>query len=191
MNGTIDLKQAYEKITSSFKKDKKTSLIFIAGILGMLLILLSTYFDKPAKKENNLNSSANAEYVSQLEAKLKTLISNIEGVGEANVMVTIENGIEYVYAYEEKKNVDCLTDYNGVDRKKVQEKNDTEQKYIFVDSPDGKKQALLLTEQSPQIKGVVVVCEGADNPIVEQRVLNAVKISLNIPSSRICIAKSK
>ena len=40
-----------------------------------------------------------------------------------------------------------------------------------------------------QVRGVMILCEGAENPVVEQRVTEAVKTVLGIPASRICVEK--
>ena len=60
-----------------------------------------------------------------------------------------------------------------------------------MDSGSGKREALLKTEKQPKVKGVVVVCEGAGNIVVEQRVLNVVTTSLDIPSNKVCVTKLK
>lgn len=46
------------------------------------------------------------------------------------------------------------------------------------------------TEQvTPVVRGVVVVCEGGDDPIVSSRVLDAVTKSLSVSSDKVCITK--
>lgn len=50
-------------------------------------------------------------------------------------------------------------------------------------------QGLLVTELQPTVKGVVIVCEGGDQPLVQQRVTDAVTIALNISSKRVCVTK--
>lgn len=46
-----------------------------------------------------------------------------------------------------------------------------------------------MTELQPTVKGVVIVCEGGDQPLVQQRVTDAVTIALNISSKRVCVTK--
>lgn len=40
-----------------------------------------------------------------------------------------------------------------------------------------------------KVQGVVVVCEGADDIVVEQQVVDAVATALNIPTSKVCVTK--
>lgn len=44
-------------------------------------------------------------------------------------------------------------------------------------------------EIEPVIRGVVVACEGGDDPIISARALDAVTKALNISSSKVCITK--
>ena len=49
---------------------------------------------------------------------------------------------------------------------------------------------LVVTEISPRVKGVVVVCEGGANPITIKRVTDAVTTALGINSLQVCVAKA-
>ena len=52
---------------------------------------------------------------------------------------------------------------------------------------DGGEQALLITEQMPEIRGVAIVCEGGDNEIINEKIKNTVTAALNITSKRVYI----
>ena len=47
------------------------------------------------------------------------------------------------------------------------------------------------TQKEPTVKGVVVVCEGADNSVIVNRVTDAVTKSLNIKTNRISVVKKQ
>ncbi len=148
------------KLKALLEGDKKVKVIVLIGIIGILLILLSECVPKTTQKKSpeggNAAEVSIADYEKALEDKVGALVGSIAGVGNARVMVTLESGAQNVYATEEKKNTDTTKDYNGDDPKRVQQKENSEQKYIIVDTPDG-KQALLKTQVQPQVKGVVVV----------------------------------
>lgn len=42
----------------------------------------------------------------------------------------------------------------------------------------------------PKIKGVLVVCEGADSAIVKQNIIDSVRTVLGVASSRVSVQKS-
>ena len=58
----------------------------------------------------------------------------------------------------------------------------------MVDGTDGRS-ALVRTRMEPVIKGVVVVCEGGDDPVTVSRIMDAVTTALAISSAKVCITK--
>ncbi|MBR3289316.1 MAG: hypothetical protein IKI63_00905, partial [Clostridia bacterium] len=118
----------------------------------MALILLSD-FRSPAAKKASAESAEEwnaAAYTAELEQRLTDMLVQIEGVGDCQVMVTLENARQYVYT----------------DRHEV------------------------VTEVQPTVKGVMVVCAGADDETVAQRVQTAVQTVLHITARRVCVTPS-
>lgn len=176
-------------INDIIKNPKNKNLILIIGCLGIVLLGITSFFDKGKTKETPQTDSSKytaEDYADRLEQKLLELIANIDGAGKAQVMVTLESGIEYVYASEEKSNVDLSQE--GEQRKG--EKTNTEKKLILVENSDGNEQALVCTEIQPKVKGVVVICQGGDDPIVQQRVVGVVTTALDISSKKVCVTRS-
>lgn len=173
------------------QSDQKIRVIFIIGIIGIVLIFFSQFIggrESSSEQTASQTTITSDQYTEQLEQKLLKLIQNIEGVGQANIMVTLENGVEYVYANEEKKNTDKTENKQGDETTQVQQREDYEQNYILVDGSDG-KEALIKTQLEPTVKGVVVVCDGGEQALVQQRVIDAVTVALDIDSSKVCVTK--
>ena len=120
--------------------------------------------------------------IAGLEQSLAELVTNIQGAGNAKVMVTVERSAEQVYAQEEKRSTQTTEDRGS--------NNSTETNYILVKDADGSQRALAVTEVQPVVKGVVVVCDGGDDPVVQQRVIDAVTTALDITSVRVCVVKA-
>lgn len=175
-----------KKWTDFFKGKQGQRLILTAGAVGIGLILLSQFW--PEKQAAPATAQLSAEeFVAKTEEKLKTIVGSIEGAGQCQVMVTLENGVEYVYASQQKVNSDRVED-TGENSNKLQQRDDTEQNIIIVDTQDG-RQGLLVTEIQPTVKGVVVVCEGGDQALVQKRITDAITTALNISSKRVCVSK--
>lgn len=181
-------------LSKSGISQKQAYWLTILGVAGMLLIMITGFW--PAENNSQDNYSSNGGdtltlYSQQTEQRLQQILSQIKGVGTVHVMVTLENGVEYRYAADEKKSGDSVFTYaDGKDLpSKVQEKEDSQQSYILVDSTGGKK-PLVLTELSPRIKGVVVVCNGAASPVTRQRVTDAVTTALGVTSLQVCVIQS-
>lgn len=192
MDGTNRAAQLKDKL-SGMLGGKKSRLLLFLGIGGMCLILLSTVL--PTGGGSKMNPSVGAgpvsaeEYAAGLEARLEKIVGSVDGVGKCQVMVTTENGVEYVYAVEESQNVNQTNSYDGEAVRKETQQQNTDQKYIVVDAGGGKKEALLKTQKPPTVQGVVVVCEGAGNMVVQERVTQVVTTALGIPYSRVCVTK--
>ena len=157
------------------KTNKKTFICFIAGLLGILLIFLSEAFPN-AQKKNKDGEKTYVSYSNETEEKLADIISKVEGAGKTKVFLTIEESEEYVYA----QNISS-------DRKdKAQQNEDKE--YVIVDGSGGNS-GLLVKTVNPKIRGVAIVCEGGDDPAVQQRIYSCVSASLGISTARISISK--
>lgn len=170
------------------------NIILLLGVSGIALIFISGLFT-PKKDKNiacgssKIETSMTAKKKS-LEESLENIVSGINGAGKAKVMITFEGTSETVYATEEKKNNEASEDKSGDDITRKKESNDCEKKFITVKDCDGGEKALAVTELEPKIKGAVVICQGGDDPIVKNRITEAVTTALNINSSRVCITKS-
>lgn len=186
-----------QKLTSAAKKhsivnDRKSILAIAAvGVALMLISQLAGKENDSALTSAQKSSDTADNYCTVTEERLEHILSQVEGVGQAYVMVTLENGIEYRYAADEKQSGDSVFTYaSGSDSpSKVQEKEDREQSYILIGS-SGDRRPLIVTELSPRIRGVVVVCDGAKNPVIRQRVSEAVTTALGISSLQVCVIQS-
>lgn len=168
---TGELKQFLEKI----KNDKKTMLILLIGLIGMLMVLFSgDSSDKNASKEiKDSNNVISSEY--ELAEQIEKLIESIDGAGKCKAMITYNSYEETVYAQNENKdiNADGEERYTG--------------EYIILDSGSSES-GLALKIISPEIKGVAIVCQGGDNPIIKEQIISAISALFNISSNRISIA---
>lgn len=167
---------------------RRADLILLCGVLGMVILFCAQMLPAdtaPAAQEPGMAQGVN----NALEQRLSGIVENIAGVGRAKVMVTFESGVEYIYAKEERRVTDRYEDTDAASGTSLQQKDNTETSYILVDGGAGKKQALVEKQIEPVVRGVVVLCEGADDPVVERRVTEAVSTALGISTSRICVIK--
>lgn len=173
------------------KNEKYKKIVIFAGLIGIVLIFCSSFFKTDNKTEQELDSDllTTEQYTERLEKNLKEIISSIKGAGECKVLVTVENGKEIVYATQAKKNTEATEDKSNGETTRKQESDDSETKYITIKDSNGTEKALAITEIQPTVKGVVVVCAGGDNPVVQQSITNAVTTALNITSKRVCVTK--
>lgn len=169
-----------EKI-SGFLKGRGVKIIVILGLAGMALILFSDIFSgrsNTAQKEttDNMTVEQYESYVAEMEKRLESTLEKINGVGNADVMITAAGSGEYVYAKDEKTE----TDSDSVSK---------DEQYVIIGG-SGDKKALVRKVDNPEIMGVIVVCEGGDSNVVKEKVYSAVSAAFNIPSQKIFVAGS-
>jgi len=200
--------ESINKIMSLFKegilnKDKsKNKLIensLIVLIIGAIILIAAGSFfkDKVNMTKNNQNNFDNsvevasrnnlAVYDSDMEKKLASILSKIDGVGKVDVMITYISGNEIVPAYEvkESENSSIEKDSEGGTREVTQ--YDRETKVVYEDNNNGDKKPVILKNIYPEIKGVVVVAEGADKPGIKGKLIKAVEVLTGVPVHRIQI----
>lgn len=169
-------------------------IIIIGGLIGIAFIFLSGYLNNDHAETKTVSSqpAVTAEqYATELENSLTDIVTRIQGAGTAKVLVTLERGTQDVYATEEKKSNQTTEDKSDGSTTKNEANDNTETTYILVKDADGAQKALKVTEVQPIIKGVVVVCDGGDDPAVQQNVVSAVTTALDITSVRVCVIKAK
>ncbi len=190
------------KNTGLFQKlaenDRYRKIIVIAGIAGILLILLSGSLKSCDTSQSSQPQSASSQaavtadqYTKALETDLTGIISQISGVGNAKVLVTLDQTAKSVYATEEKQSRQQTSEKADSQNGKSEEDYSNETNYLLIKNSDGSEQALRVTEIQPLVKGVVVVCDGGDDPKVQQSVTDAVTTALHITSVRVCVIKAK
>ena len=171
------------KICENNKLNKKNIIITISGFVLLLLILLS---EIDFTSDNNIeadeySSISTTEYTAYLENKITDFIEAIDGAGETRVIITISETSEYIYAKNDK-NSNKITDNTN--------DSNYDAEYVIIEQ-NNNDTGLLVKVIEPKIRGVAVVCEGADNPIVQQSIYSTVSAVLNISTARISISKSE
>lgn len=176
-----------EKLKSFYKdffdlKNSKKAAVIIAvlGILGIILILFADFPSAKSTKEENTSNEEYAadENVEELEKKLSEIISKIDGAGKTYVMITLETSKEYIFA----KSSENEASENESDRKNSEKTN-----IAVIDSENGEK-ALVARVDEAKIRGVFIVCEGGNNSVLKEKIIEAVCALLGVPANRVSIA---
>lgn len=180
----------FKKTKGALLSAKGSSILLLAGMAGVLLIFLSQFWPASSSKTASSNvpaaKSATTSYAAQLESSLSGIVGSIQGVGRVRVMVTLESGVQYEYE-QNQKTTSNRTATSG-DNAQTQENTDNEQDTVLADNGSGAQQPLIKTEVQPAVKGVVIVCDGGNNPTVQDEVLQTVMTALNLPATSISIS---
>ena len=177
------------EISKIFRPENRKKILLVAGIAAMVLFGLSVLI--PSNKDTPQTAAAEnadeetARYEEKLRERVLAIVSQIDGVGDAHVSLTLDSGIEYVYAKEEKQDTDMQDDTTGGTTTRAS----SEEKLIIVEDENGRKTALIRKTLLPAVRGVVIVCDGGGDPLVVSAVTEAVKTALGINTSQVYVTK--
>lgn len=170
--------------------------LFILLIIGIIIFILADIFISEKNKETMRTNEESmiddtfdmqSDYSSILENKLEDILSQLKGVGEVKVMLTLEDTTEIIPAFNTTKNNETTKeiDSQGGTREIVRE----DMTIQVVTGDEGSP--IVLKEIKPNIRGVIVIAEGAENIEVKETIYEAVKTVLGIPGNRVEVYVSK
>ncbi len=151
------------KQEKGFKKLKSGRLLEIMVVVIIVVIVAIVLYNFLTKR-NDGGENVSADYETALEAQLGAVLSDIEGAGEVSVMISFSDEGETVIATETK----VLEDGTVVTAP------------VLVDG-----EVVVLEVKKPEISGVLIVAEGADDLSVRFDLLSAAASVLDINQSLI------
>ncbi|NFR04942.1 stage III sporulation protein AG [Clostridium botulinum] len=121
----------------------------------------------------NKKDSKIADQEKEIEGKLKDTLENIDGVGRVKVMVYFKGGEEEIPAINVNDSTSLTEekDTNGGTRK-VTQKNDG--KTIVMMNTEKGTEPFVVKKNKPQVSGVCVVAEGANDNLIRLKIHKAV-----------------
>ena len=147
------------------------------GFLGVFIIFVSDSNENEIEEIETYNTDE--EYCIYLESKIQTFIENIDGAGKTNVIITLSETTEYIYATDDK---DVRKNNASSDDVSI------EKDYVIIEN-NNNDVGLLIKTIEPKIKGVAVSCEGGDDLKVQQQIYSTIEALLDISTSNISISK--
>ena len=167
------------KIWIKIKSVKHIEIIIAVVVALLVCLIYFSFFGGSKKNDDKISQNSTdeystiTEYVDMLENKLCNVLSKISGVGNVNVIITVQSGFSYEYATD----TETKTSVSGSTETTI-----TTQTVILVSG-----EPLISREIYPTIKGVVVVAEGAENIAVKLNILTAVETVLDVDENNITI----
>ncbi len=146
-------------------KNKKIITVIALAVIGILLIFAGNKHQ--SFQDNQDNSIDYKSYTKELEKKLEEFLLSIDGINKANVIITLENSSEQVYA-----------------------QNQTTYDFLTINSENGES-PVYITEIYPTVRGVAIACTNGNNDEIKVKVTNLITAYLGISSNRIEIVGIK
>lgn len=184
-------KKERKKITLKDFGVEKILLIAIAGVI-LLVTNFSEWRTRAAPEENSETQNAvavseNEAYIESLENKLVHILENVDGVGKVEVMITLEASRESVLNKDDTEELETETETS--DGTKNERQSSRRENETVLSDETGESAPYVIKELEPEIAGVVIACEGADNNTVAAAVTEAAQVLFGISVNRIKVLK--
>ncbi len=182
VNGKMkNLKEWSEKLKTLPAKKKTQYLAIVIVIAAILMIYFSTFEasnkSSGAGKETTLAEQTEAD----MESRLEEILSKVDGAGNVEVVINYDSSGELIPAMSEEKSTSS-------DDKSNSSKESSE---IATVKSGSDTEAVIIKHIEPEVRGVIVVAEGADNIRVKIELLEAVKVVLDVGADKVQILKMK
>ena len=164
--------------------------LLAAGLLLALIVWPSDPKDgqTPAPPETNAAGGTMENYEKEIEKRLVKLLSQIDGAGQVEVMVTLKASSEQIVKSDTTRQESLVreTDANGG----VRNNSDvSESSQTVLTGGAGASEPLIIGETMPKIEGVVVACEGGDRASVRSEISAALQALFDIDLHKIKVCK--
>lgn len=158
---------------------------YVLLVVAVGLILLLWPNAPPTDSASSNDTLQESTY--SLEGQLEEVLAQTEGVGRVSVLLTRKRDIETQYVYDtdtsERKQWD-----NGL---LTLSETNAGANVVMKGDGSGNEQPLVKSRTYPVYQGALVVCDGAANPDVRLKVMEAVAALTNLGYDKITVAKMK
>ncbi|MBE6063621.1 MAG: stage III sporulation protein AG [Clostridium butyricum] len=204
------------KMTDEFDrilKDKKFRNILVICLIAVFLLIAVNIFQGSSSfgnkltsvinRNNNTESTASAsstkeiadaktitEYEEQQKADLINILKKMNGVGDVDVMIHFENGEKKVPAYDNTTQKSTTEETDNQGGKRVNDQN-TDNSKVVMTTKNGENQPFILTTIKPNIVGIVVVAEGAQDSKIKYEIEQAVSKLYNLSLDKVNVYSMK
>ncbi len=185
---------------------KKENMIVFA-LLGILLLVIAIPIDADSKKEKipdkeeddnkeeplicDAQIDENLDYCLQLDQRIEDLLSNMDGVGEVQAMVTLTTSKELIVEKDEPVTRNTITESDGAGGTRSTNESSFDYETIYETDGEGNKIPYVIKQIEPEIQGITVVAQGGGNAIVQKNISEVLEALFHVDAHKIKVVKMK
>ena len=145
-----------------------------------------TFDSSSSEVEQNISSSL-TEIEKHMEARLTSILSQIEGVGQVAINIFLESSMEYEYAVNTNNDQTVVSEQAQDGSTRTTNDTREEAQVVMKSLSQGKNEPVVIKEIRPEVAGVMVVAEGANDILIREKISQGVQTVLNIPAHRVTV----
>ena len=166
-----------ENVIQYVKKDRKLLWLVLGVAIGLGLLIWGSIGGDETEEEPQtawMQTTPDPEkYASSIEEQVVRICSRVKGAGRVEAVVTLNGGYRAVYA------TDSQTTSSGYKSSTV------------LTGSGSAEEAIPIGYENPEIAGIGIVCEGAENGTVRQQILSLVSAAFDVSTHKIYIASGR
>ena len=131
-------------------------------------------------------SAGNSTYEEEMEKRVRTILSGVDGVGEVDVMIVLKSSEEKIL------HVDKTTSYSSTEEKTEggASRSSTGQELSEDTVTEGQGGAPVVEKEiRPEISGIIVSADGGGNAVVKAEISEAMEALFGLPPHKIKVLK--
>lgn len=170
----MDMKLPVSKIANAMKKYRYAILVLALGIVLMLIPAHSSQTQIQDTTPSATDGAGNWD----ITGELTRILSQIQGVGNVKVMLTVATGEQTIYQVDENTSIQDTG-------------SNIQKETVIITGSDRQEQPVISFVKPPTYLGAIIVCQGADQPAVKLAILDAVSKITGLGSDKISVVKMK
>lgn len=183
---------------------KENMIVFV--LLGILLLVIAIPVGDDGNKEmvtseedtekkqsepEEITVDESLEYCLQLENRIEQLLSQMEGVGEVQAMVTLVTSRELVVEKDEPVTRNTVTEKDGNGGSRSTNESSFEYETIYETDKEGNKIPYVIKQIEPEIQGITVVAQGGGNALIQKNISEVLEALFHVEAHKIKVVKMK
>lgn len=177
------------------KKIKKDNLLILL-LAGLLLIVIAVPVEnKETEKKETVKEAepvieeTQIDYISVQEAKLKSILSKVEGAGEVEVMITLRASKELIIEKDTPSTVTSSEEEDSTGGKRSSSERTTNETTVYNQDGSGSTSPYVIKEIEPEIEGIIVLAKGGDDPVIAKNISDAILALFRVEAHKIKVMK--
>lgn len=180
------------KLDSKLPDKSKWLILLLVGLL--LLVIAIPTSEKSSKNdtdriEDTETDLSGSSYESVLERRLEKALSQVDGVGKTDVMITLKSDGEKVIEKDIQTGNQTVQEEDSAGGSRTTKDQSTTNTSIYEEGSDGSQTPYVSKELYPEVEGVIVIAEGGDDPVIVQDITEAVQALFHLEAHKIKIMK--
>lgn len=189
-------KERMRLLLKSRKKEQLLTVFLVAAILLLAFWPTKSSDDPDARKgqqsvtEETEEPAGTKDERKNLEEQLKQMLEQVEGVGQVDVAVTLESTGTKTVEKDIPDSSSSSEKTNDGDSEKSESRS-AEEETVYLENADGTKTPYVVRETMPEVRGVLVIAQGAGDPQIVKEIKEAAMALFHLEAHKIKVMKMK